>query len=128
MATKKTLKKYQGVKGSSQTGKTKVDLSKDLSMSNNIQNFAKNPTAENALRAALVVNPLTQAARALAEAITRTGAALGNKTMQTQAAQRDSIYEANSNALSKQKKGGSIKKYKASTTTTKSKTRMAKKK
>jgi hypothetical protein len=104
---KKSLTKAQAGK---QTGK-KVDLGNDMSLSNNVQSFFKDPSVKNAVRTAMVVNPITQGARAVVEGGFRTAAALGSKKAQEQVNKIDSTYNANQAALSKQKKGGKVKKY-----------------
>ena len=102
---KKSLTKAQAGK---QTGK-KVDLGNDMSLSNNIQSFFKDPSVKNAVRTAMVVNPITQGARGVVEGGFRTAAALGSKKAQEQVNKIDSTYNANQATLSKQKKGGTTK-------------------
>ena len=103
---KKTTKKPSEKK----VPETKV-LGDDLSISNALRRLAKNPKdPENWVNQGLRLHPVIQASRAVSEAITRTGAALGNKRFKKENARTDSIYNAQKKELQKGKNGGKVAK------------------
>jgi hypothetical protein len=102
---KKSLTKAQAGKQTRQPGD-------DLSISNAVREIIKNPSGDNLMNQGLILNPITQLARAGAEGITRVGAALGNKRMKEDVAKRDSTYEAHKRELQGRKSGGKVSKYK----------------
>jgi hypothetical protein len=106
---KKFLTKAQAGK---QTGK-KVDLGNDMSISNNVDSFFKDPNITNAARVVMKINPISQAARAIVEGGFRAAGALGSKKAKEQVDKIDQEYEKNRKALYEQKRGGKVKKYKS---------------
>jgi hypothetical protein len=107
----KTIKKAQDgnkTKKNKKVPETPV-LGDDLSISNAIRRLAKNPKdPENWVNQGLRLHPVIQVSRAVSEAITRGGAALGNKRFKKENARTDSIYNAQKKELKKDKNGGKV--------------------
>jgi hypothetical protein len=118
-SSKQSLKKGGKVKKYKLAGKTgeepkkKVDLGNDMSISNNVQSFFKDPSLANTARVLMKINPITQAARAAVEGGFRVAKALGSEKAGKQVDKIDQEYEKNRKKLSEQKKGGRVKKYKS---------------
>jgi hypothetical protein len=107
------VKKYKLAGKTGEEPKKKVDLGNDMSISNNVQSFFKDPSLTNAVRVGMKINPLSQAARGIVEGGFRVAKALGSEKAGKEVDKIDQEYEKNRKALYEQKRGGKVKKYKS---------------